>query len=166
MHQRWSQSLHLLVIRAVSLTAASRTAESQSRAHLQYEILHQDIRERFSHVRPSSPAETLTRNAYLQSTPLFSQARAAQDAIPAVRSAACRAAGVAITFPFVPDRHLLTSAILRGVGDPVISVRILATWALANLCEALGEQTEDAAPTQRGTWRFSERSHDMIGELR
>jgi hypothetical protein len=55
-----------------------------------------------------------------------------------------------ITFPFVPDRHLLTQAILKRVGDPVVSVRILAAWALANLCEALGERDTDAGPTKQG----------------
>jgi hypothetical protein len=78
------------------------------------------------------------------------QVRASEDSIPAVRSAACRATGVVITFPFVPDRHLLTQAILKRVGDPVVSVRILAAWALANLCEALGEQDTDAGPTKQG----------------
>ncbi|GAQ81235.1 hypothetical protein KFL_000750040 [Klebsormidium nitens] len=78
-----------------------------------------------------------------------SAAKASQDPIPAVRSAACRAAGVTISFPFVPDRHLLTQAILKGVSDPVVSVHILATWALANLCEALGEQEGDKGSAQR-----------------
>lgn len=63
------------------------------------------------------------------------------DADPSVRAAACRALGVFVLFPslredpmFVSD---MTKAILLQKEDKTILVRVRASWAIGNLCDAL-----------------------------
>ncbi|XP_024004640.1 uncharacterized protein LOC18029060 isoform X2 [Eutrema salsugineum] len=66
---------------------------------------------------------------------------ALHDKTPSVRSAACRAIGVISCFPEtslsvgIYENFIL--AVEANTRDPLISVRITASWALANVCEAL-----------------------------
>lgn len=72
---------------------------------------------------------------------------AAKDESPSVRSAACRAIGVLISFPALISRtDVLASAmdvIMHSTRDTSIVVRITASWALANLCDALRSASEN-----------------------
>ncbi|GLC35771.1 hypothetical protein PLESTB_000492500 [Pleodorina starrii] len=65
---------------------------------------------------------------------------AAGDAVPAVRAAACKALGAAAAFPAVLAQPQLsdhaTRALLPCLRDAVLSARIAAGWAVANLCDA------------------------------
>lgn len=66
---------------------------------------------------------------------------ALHDKSPSVRSAACRAIGVVSCFPEtslsigIYEKFIL--AVEANTRDPLISVRVTASWALANVCEAL-----------------------------
>ncbi|KAI5057555.1 hypothetical protein GOP47_0027570 [Adiantum capillus-veneris] len=66
---------------------------------------------------------------------------ARRDESSVVRSTSCRALGVLVNFPKLTTRtEFLTSAmdlILFSTRDSALVVRITASWALANLCDAL-----------------------------
>ncbi|XP_041991069.1 putative uncharacterized protein DDB_G0272456 isoform X2 [Salvia splendens] len=63
------------------------------------------------------------------------------DEVPSVRSAACRAIGVIGCFPQIyHSAEVLEKFILaaeRNAHDSLVSVRITASWALANICDSL-----------------------------
>ncbi|KAK6935637.1 protein of unknown function DUF4042 [Dillenia turbinata] len=65
---------------------------------------------------------------------------AVNDEAPSVRSAACRAIGVIACFPQISYSteilHKLCLAIETSTRDPVVSVRIPASWALANISDS------------------------------
>lgn len=68
---------------------------------------------------------------------------ALSDDVPSVRSAACRAIGVIACFPQL--YHSRTEILGKFIHtcknntcDPLVSVRITASWALANICDSLG----------------------------
>lgn len=71
---------------------------------------------------------------------------AVQDEAPSVRSAACRAIGVLISFPILVARDDFLKAamdvIILSTSDVAITVRITASWALANICDALRSAAE------------------------
>ncbi|PNH12673.1 HEAT repeat-containing protein 6 [Tetrabaena socialis] len=75
-------------------------------------------------------------------------AAAGSDTVPAVRAAACKSLGLAAAFPAVLAASQLsgqvTRALLAGLRDPVLSVRIAASWAVANLCDAYRKRLEAA----------------------
>ncbi len=67
-------------------------------------------------------------------------AAAAADAVAAVRAAACKALGAAAALPAALDDPGLgaavSSALQACTRDTVLSVRMAAAWAVANLCDA------------------------------
>ncbi|XP_071917931.1 uncharacterized protein [Coffea arabica] len=66
---------------------------------------------------------------------------ALSDEVPSVRSAACRAIGVIACFPQVIQSEeildKLVYAVVHNTNDSLVSVRITASWALANICDSL-----------------------------
>ncbi|KAI4326769.1 hypothetical protein L6164_019306 [Bauhinia variegata] len=66
---------------------------------------------------------------------------AINDDVPSVRSAACRAIGVISCFPQVCQSAEILDRFTRAVEinthDSLLSVRITASWALANICDAM-----------------------------
>ncbi|CAN0840735.1 HEAT repeat-containing protein 6 [Linum grandiflorum] len=72
---------------------------------------------------------------------------AVHDEVASVRSAACRAIGVISCFPQIShsaeilDRFI--NAIVKNARDPLASVRIAASWALANICDSLRHCVDD-----------------------
>ncbi|KAJ6313915.1 hypothetical protein OIU78_017547 [Salix suchowensis] len=66
---------------------------------------------------------------------------AVNDGVPSVRSAACRAIGVISCFLQVPQSAEILDKFIHVVEintrDPLVSVRITASWALANICDSL-----------------------------
>ncbi|CAD5187668.1 unnamed protein product [Musa acuminata subsp. malaccensis] len=82
------------------------------------------------------------------------------DGVPSVRSAACRAIGVLTCFSEIVSRSTVIDKFIRAVDynshGPIASVRITASWALANICDAL---------RHRATELDLDRSEDA-GEIR
>ncbi|KAL3499129.1 hypothetical protein ACH5RR_041861, partial [Cinchona calisaya] len=76
------------------------------------------------------------------------------DEVPSVRSAACRAIGVIACFPQVvlsaKILDKLVQAAVHNTNDSLVSVRITASWALANVCDSL-RHCVDAATIERGS---------------
>ncbi|KAF3602063.1 hypothetical protein F2Q69_00034050 [Brassica cretica] len=74
---------------------------------------------------------------------------ALHDKSPSVRSAACRAIGVVSCFSEtslsigIYEKFIL--AVEANTRDPLISVRVTASWALANVCEALRYRVNDTS---------------------
>ncbi|XP_056859186.1 uncharacterized protein LOC130494587 isoform X1 [Raphanus sativus] len=72
---------------------------------------------------------------------------ALHDKSPSVRSAACRAIGVISCFPEtslsigIYEKFIL--AVEANTRDPLNSVRVTSSWALANVCEALRYRVND-----------------------
>ncbi|KDP25186.1 hypothetical protein JCGZ_20342 [Jatropha curcas] len=66
---------------------------------------------------------------------------ALDDKVPSVRSASCRAIGVISCFPQVSHSAEILSRFIHAIEinthDPLVSVRITASWALANICDSL-----------------------------
>ncbi|KAL2639351.1 hypothetical protein AAZX31_06G172400 [Glycine max] len=66
---------------------------------------------------------------------------AVHDNVPSVRSAACRAIGIISCFPQVCQSAEVLDKFIHAVEintrDALISVRITASWALANICDAI-----------------------------
>ncbi|KAK4433593.1 HEAT repeat-containing protein 6 [Sesamum alatum] len=67
---------------------------------------------------------------------------ALNDEVPSVRSAACRAIGVIACFPQIYHSPEVLEKFIHAAEhnalDSLVSVRITASWALANICDALG----------------------------
>ncbi|XP_021274684.1 uncharacterized protein LOC110409597 isoform X2 [Herrania umbratica] len=65
---------------------------------------------------------------------------AMHDEVPSVRSAACRAIGVVSCFQKISESAEILGKFIHAVEsntrDPVVSVRIPASWALANICDS------------------------------
>ncbi|KAK7405349.1 hypothetical protein VNO78_06597 [Psophocarpus tetragonolobus] len=66
---------------------------------------------------------------------------AVRDNVPSVRCAACRAIGIISCFPQVCQSAEVLDKFIHAVEintrDALISVRITASWALANICDAI-----------------------------
>ncbi|KAK7342809.1 hypothetical protein VNO80_25765 [Phaseolus coccineus] len=66
---------------------------------------------------------------------------ALRDSVPSVRSSACRAIGIISCFPQVCQSAEVLEKFVHAVEintrDALISVRITASWALANICDAI-----------------------------
>ncbi|XP_011074984.1 HEAT repeat-containing protein 6 isoform X2 [Sesamum indicum] len=79
---------------------------------------------------------------------------ALNDEVPSVRSAACRAIGVIACFPQIYHSPEVLEKFIRAAEhnalDSLVSVRITASWALANICDALGHYI-DALHAGRGS---------------
>ncbi|KAG8381701.1 hypothetical protein BUALT_Bualt05G0000100 [Buddleja alternifolia] len=71
---------------------------------------------------------------------------ALNDEVPSVRSAACRAIGVFSCFPQIYHRPEVLEKFIhaaeRNTFDSLVSVRITASWALANICDSLSHCTD------------------------
>ncbi|GIL43300.1 hypothetical protein Vafri_1091 [Volvox africanus] len=97
---------------------------------------------------PEPVFSSLTCALQQQLLTLLSDA-AASDAVAAVRAAACKALGAAAVFPAVLETPQLsdhiTRALLPSLRDSVLSVRIAAGWAIANLCDAYRRRLEALA---------------------
>lgn len=65
----------------------------------------------------------------------------ATDADTQVRAAACRAMGVLVLFPSLAEDPFFVSdmaaSVLDQMQDPSLFIRTRASWALANLCDAI-----------------------------
>lgn len=74
---------------------------------------------------------------------------ALSDDAPSVRSAACRAIGIISCFPHVIQRSEIIDkfvyAVLHNTRDPLVSVRIAASWALANICDSVRHNVDALA---------------------
>ncbi|KAI3888557.1 hypothetical protein MKX03_001320 [Papaver bracteatum] len=72
---------------------------------------------------------------------------ALHDEVASVRSAACRAIGVIACFPQISYRTEILDKFIhaceKNTHDPLVSVRITASWALANICDALRHRASD-----------------------
>ncbi|KAK8583569.1 hypothetical protein V6N12_067835 [Hibiscus sabdariffa] len=72
---------------------------------------------------------------------------AEHDKVPSVRSAACRAIGVVSCFQKTSESAEILGKFIHVVEinthDPVVSVRIPASWALANICDSLRHFVDD-----------------------
>ncbi|ORY95566.1 armadillo-type protein, partial [Syncephalastrum racemosum] len=70
----------------------------------------------------------------------------ATDAETQVRAAACRAMGVLVLFPSLAEDPFFVSdmaaSVLEQMQDPSIFIRTRASWALANLCDAIVTESE------------------------
>ncbi|XP_008437482.2 uncharacterized protein LOC103482890 isoform X1 [Cucumis melo] len=86
---------------------------------------------------------------------------AVHDEVPSVRSAACRAIGVISCFPQVSQSAEILDKFIHAVEintcDSLVSVRVTASWALANICESIRRFFEDS-PSRQPTDSI-ERSH-------
>ncbi|XP_064972481.1 uncharacterized protein LOC135616794 isoform X3 [Musa acuminata AAA Group] len=83
------------------------------------------------------------------------------DGVPSVRSAACRAIGVITCFSEIVSRSTVIDKFIRAVDynshGPIASVRITASWALANICDALRHRaTELDLDRSEGEIRLSD----------
>ncbi|XP_031094137.1 HEAT repeat-containing protein 6 [Ipomoea triloba] len=107
-----------------------------------------------NHSSPMVRAASVTCFAGITSSVFFSLPKAKQDFIlyssisaavtdevPSVRSAACRAIGVIACFPQIFDSAEILEKFIcaaeHNSHDTLVSVRITASWALANICDAL-----------------------------
>ncbi|XP_020114752.1 HEAT repeat-containing protein 6 isoform X1 [Ananas comosus] len=107
-----------------------------------------------SHTSPMVRAAAITCFAGMTSAVFFSLTEdkqefilstsvtaALNDTVPSVRSAACRAIGVIASFPQIMSKSRVLNDIIHAAEfnthDPVVSVRITASWALANICDSL-----------------------------
>ncbi|KAJ7951176.1 HEAT repeat-containing protein 6 [Quillaja saponaria] len=72
---------------------------------------------------------------------------AIDDQVPSVRSAACRAIGIISCFPQVCQSREIFDRFIHAVEintrDPLVSVRIAASWALANICDSVRHSNDD-----------------------
>ncbi|KAG8634130.1 HEAT repeat-containing protein 6 isoform X2 [Manihot esculenta] len=72
---------------------------------------------------------------------------AVDDEVPSVRSAACRAIGVISCFPQISRSAEILAKFVHAVEintrDPLVSVRITASWAFANICDSLRHCIDD-----------------------
>ncbi|XVE58219.1 hypothetical protein DITRI_Ditri04bG0152400 [Diplodiscus trichospermus] len=72
---------------------------------------------------------------------------AVHDKVPSVRSAACRAIGVVSCFLKTSESAEILGKFIHAVEintrDPVVSVRIPASWALANICDSFRHFVDD-----------------------
>ncbi|XP_019198974.1 PREDICTED: HEAT repeat-containing protein 6 [Ipomoea nil] len=106
------------------------------------------------HSSPMVRAASVTCFAGITSSVLFSLPKVKQDFIlyssisaavtdevPSVRSAACRAIGVIACFPQIFDSAEILEKFIcaaeHNSHDTLVSVRITASWALANICDSL-----------------------------
>mmetsp|Transcript_2858 Transcript_2858/g.17766 ORF Transcript_2858/g.17766 Transcript_2858/m.17766 type:complete len:841 (-) Transcript_2858:292-2814(-) len=65
---------------------------------------------------------------------------------PSVRAAACRAMGVLVSFSVFANRLSdITKLLITQLDEEHVSVRIMASWALANLCNALNSGSNPAS---------------------
>ncbi|KAL2926931.1 HEAT repeat-containing protein 6 [Bienertia sinuspersici] len=80
---------------------------------------------------------------------LSSCVNAANDLVPSVRAAACRAIGVIACFPgIIRSAEILCKfidAVEFNTRDQPVPVRVTASWALANICDSIRHSVSDAS---------------------
>ncbi|XP_068634816.1 uncharacterized protein [Aristolochia californica] len=113
-----------------------------------------------SHSAPMVRAASITCFAGMTSSVYFSLATekqkfviastvnsATKDVVASVRSAACRAIGVISCFPKIFESAVILDEFIHAVEinthDTLVSVRIPASWALANICDSLRHKASD-----------------------
>uniref|UniRef100_A0A6M2EBA4 DUF4042 domain-containing protein n=1 Tax=Populus davidiana TaxID=266767 RepID=A0A6M2EBA4_9ROSI len=117
------------------------------------EAIERHIPMTLRHTSPMVRTATITCFAGITSSVFFSLAKekqefivsslinAVNDGVPSVRSAACRGIGVISCFLQVPLSAEILDKFIHAVEintrDPLVSVRITASWALANICDSL-----------------------------
>lgn len=117
------------------------------------EAIEKHIPMTLRHTSPMVRTATITCFAGITSSVFFSLAKekqefivsslinAVNDGVPSVRSAACRGIGVISCFLQVPLSAEILDKFIHAVEintrDPLVSVRITASWALANICDSL-----------------------------
>ncbi|KAK6115494.1 hypothetical protein DH2020_007763 [Rehmannia glutinosa] len=86
---------------------------------------------------------------------------ALNDEVPSVRSAACRAIGVMACFPQIYNSTEVLDKFIHAAEhnahDSLVSVRVTASWALANICDSLSHCI-DALHAGRGSIEFRKSS--------
>ncbi|XP_047960542.1 HEAT repeat-containing protein 6-like [Salvia hispanica] len=96
---------------------------------------------------------------------------ALNDEVPSVRSAACRAIGVIGCFPQIYHRaEVLEKFILaaeRNTRHSLVSVRITASWALANICDSLSHCLDAlyAGRGSIGSTKYSESTSLLVDSM-
>ncbi|KAK2981971.1 hypothetical protein RJ640_019191 [Escallonia rubra] len=117
------------------------------------------------HTSPMVRSASVTCFAGLTSSAFFSLSREKQcfiitssisaaldDEVPSVRSAACRAIGVISCFPQISQSPEILDKFIHAAEinthDPLVSVRITASWALANMCDSLRHCINSFCPTR------------------
>ncbi|XP_042465109.1 HEAT repeat-containing protein 6-like isoform X2 [Zingiber officinale] len=118
------------------------------------EVISNHLPKSLPHASPMVRAASLTCFAGMTSSVFTSLTKGKQefvissavtaalsDAVPSVRLAACRAIGVLTCFSCIVSRSKVINEFIRAADynshDPQSSVRITASWALANICDAL-----------------------------
>ncbi|CAN6480640.1 unnamed protein product [Victoria cruziana] len=116
------------------------------------EAIEKHLPPMLSHANASVRAASITCFSGLTSSVFFSLTMEKQrfvlssiistalyDKVPSVRSSACRAVGVIACFQQISLKDLeeLVCAVEVNTHDELVSVRITASWALANVCDAL-----------------------------
>ncbi|XP_074555846.1 uncharacterized protein LOC141811704 isoform X4 [Curcuma longa] len=118
------------------------------------EVISNHLPKSLPHASPMVRAASLTCFAGMTSSVFSSLTKGKQefvissavtaalsDAVPSVRLAACRAIGVLTCFSCIVSRSKVINEFIRAADynshDPQSSVRITASWAVANICDAL-----------------------------
>lgn len=72
---------------------------------------------------------------------------ALDDETPSVKSAACRAIGVLVSFSQIISNGSLLTEFIRATEfntrDSIVSVRVTASWSLANICDSLRQRANE-----------------------
>ncbi|XP_039123286.1 HEAT repeat-containing protein 6 isoform X1 [Dioscorea cayenensis subsp. rotundata] len=93
---------------------------------------------------------------------------ARNDQVSLVRSAACRAIGVIAFFPQVVSCSSVLNEFIRAAEfnshDPTTSVRITASWALANICDSLRQKATTSHSECSSTLKLDPESISVLVE--
>ncbi|XP_010934593.1 uncharacterized protein [Elaeis guineensis] len=133
--------------------SSSYTADCQSGCEQWNGMIEKHLPKCLPHASPMVRAASVTCFAGMTSAVFFSLTEdkqefvissavtaAVKDAAPSVRSAACRAIGVIACFSQIVSRSRMLNDIICAAEfnthDPLASVRITASWALANICDS------------------------------
>ncbi|XP_008813546.2 HEAT repeat-containing protein 6 isoform X2 [Phoenix dactylifera] len=134
--------------------SSNYTADCQSGCEQWNGMIEKHLPKCLPHASPMVRAASVTCFAGMTSAVFFSLTEdkqefvissavtaAVKDAAPSVRSAACRSIGVIACFSQIVSRSRVLNEIIRAAEfnthDPLASVRITASWALANICDSL-----------------------------
>ncbi|CAM6087115.1 unnamed protein product [Calypogeia fissa] len=140
-------------------TFQSEQIDSRTAVSFWMEALNKHLPPTLTHPAPMVRGAALTCFAGLTNTLFSSLPSEKQDHIlsvliysawnddaPSVRSSACRAIGVVMGFPQIAGRKekldLAVDVVASSITDTSVSVRITASWALANICDALRNISE------------------------
>ncbi|XP_021763705.1 uncharacterized protein LOC110728369 [Chenopodium quinoa] len=89
---------------------------------------------------------------------LSSCIKAANDSVPSVRAAACRAIGVIACFPEIFKSaeilHEFINAVEVNTHDQPVLVRVTASWALANICDSFRHSVSEISLDSEANFRL------------